>query len=107
MRRWNEGRFRLRFRDPTDQQFKIVDDKTGQIVAWARWTVPERMKGLAGGFRTYEDTTEGEFDGPESQWMQNPPAGCKEELYNEFFSGIKAMGKKWESDQKLGEYGVT
>jgi hypothetical protein len=104
MGRWSEARFRLRFRDPADQQFKIVDDESGQIVAWARWTVPEGMKGLAEGFRTYGDSRKGEFDGPESQWMQNPPEGCKEELYHEFFAGIKVMSKKWEADNKLGKW---
>lgn len=106
MQRWNEGRFRLRFRDPTDQQFKIVDDRTGQIAAWARWTVPETMKGLATGFRTYKESGEGGFDGPESQWMQNPPKGSNEELYHEFFTGIKAMDEKWESSKKLGEFSL-
>ncbi|KAK6065559.1 GNAT family protein [Seiridium cupressi] len=101
MRRWNEARFRLRFRDPTDQQFKVVDDESGRIVAFARWTVPAKMKGLAEGFRTYEDCSQGGFDGPENQWMQNPPEGSKEELYHEFFAGIKAMSKKWEADKKL------
>ncbi|KAH6659797.1 acyl-CoA N-acyltransferase [Truncatella angustata] len=101
MTKWTEARFRLRFRDPRDQQFKIVDDQTGQIVAWARWTVPENLKGLDPGFRLYEDLEEGEFNGPETQYMQNPPPGSKEELYHEFFGGIKGMANKWDSEKKL------
>lgn len=104
MTKWNEARFRLRFRDPADQQFKIVDDTTGQIVAWARWTVPENMKGLSEGFQVYEDSKDGDFEGPEAQYMQNPPEGSREDLYHEFFHAIKGMGKKWESEKKLGQY---
>ncbi|ETS82603.1 hypothetical protein PFICI_04479 [Pestalotiopsis fici W106-1] len=111
MRRWTEARFRLRFRNPSDQHFKVADVATGQIVAWARWTVPVEMKGLAVGFRTFDDDDDNNFldnnNGsvqgvtPEQQWMQNPPAGSDEELYHEFFAGIKAMSKKWESHTKL------
>jgi hypothetical protein len=99
MRRWTEARFRLRFRNPSDQHFKVADESTGQIVAWARWTVPVEMKGLAVGFRTFDDDDDlGDSNGgsstqgvaSEQQWMQNPPAGSNEELYHEFFAGIKA-----------------
>ncbi|KAI1877209.1 uncharacterized protein JN550_001281 [Neoarthrinium moseri] len=101
VRRWNEARFRLYFRDPTDQQFKVVDDTTGQVVGFSHWKVPAQFKGLVEGFRTYDDRAEGEFDGSVSQWMQNPPEGSKEDLYHEFFAGIKAMGAKWNIDEKL------
>jgi predicted TIM-barrel fold metal-dependent hydrolase len=103
LRRWNEARFRLRFRDPTDQQFKVVDNNTGNIVTFARWKVPEGMNGLAEGFQTYRDVSQGGFDGPESQWMHNPPEGSKEELYHEFFAAVRGMNQKWDAKKKLGE----
>lgn len=91
MRRWTEGRFRLRFHDPSEHHFKVSDVATGQIVAWARWVVPVDMKGLAVGFRTFEgddDSVQGVCS--EAEWMRNPPAGSNEELYHEFFQRNKA-----------------
>ncbi|KAH8681147.1 acyl-CoA N-acyltransferase [Xylariales sp. PMI_506] len=125
MRAWTETRFRLRFRDPGDQQFKVVDESQsqgqgGRLVAFARWQVPQDQgeggrhealrRALAPGFRTYEygegeGEGEGEggaaFAGSETQWMDRPPAGCREDLYDEFFAGIRGMSQKWEAKKML------
>lgn len=103
MRRWNEARFRLRFRDPTDHQFKVVDNSNGRIVGFARWRVPEGMKGLAQGFQTYNEVAEDEYDGLESQWMHDPPKGSNEAQYHEFFTAIRGAGQRWDAKNKLGK----
>lgn len=104
MREWTKARFGLRFADPKVQQFKVVDDETGRLVAFARWNIPEQMKGLNEGFVVYADGDGGKEDlnGADYKWMQKPPVGALEELYYAFFGGIKKMSAKWDAKTKLG-----
>ncbi|KAI0132147.1 acyl-CoA N-acyltransferase [Xylariales sp. AK1849] len=97
MRRWNEARFHLRFMDPTYQQFKVVEEESGQVVAFSQWIVPVCMKGLAEGFKAYG---KGDFNDPENE-TGSAPEGCNEELYREFFAGVRGMNQKWEATEKL------
>ncbi|KAJ6536963.1 acyl-CoA N-acyltransferase [Mycena capillaripes] len=82
MRAWTLARFARRFQDPNDQQFKVMEEGTAEVVAFARWGVPQGMKGLAAGF-------------------EELPEGANEEVFNEFFAGIKRMQAKWDAKSKL------
>ncbi|CAJ2512887.1 Uu.00g010060.m01.CDS01 [Anthostomella pinea] len=62
MRAWNEQRIRRRFADSGTQQFKVVDDASGDVVAWAKWDPPAEMTGLRMGFVVYDE--EGRAVGP-------------------------------------------
>ncbi|KAJ7142732.1 hypothetical protein C8R44DRAFT_761016 [Mycena epipterygia] len=88
MHAWTFVRFVRRFEDPTDQQFKIVEETSSKVVAFAQWGIPSGMKGLAEGFRTYE-------------LAEKIPEGANEEVFHEFFAGIKHMQAKWAAKSKL------
>ncbi|KAJ7869879.1 hypothetical protein B0H14DRAFT_3440361 [Mycena olivaceomarginata] len=68
MRAWTLVRFVRRFEDPTDQQFKIVEETSSQVVAFAR--------------------------DAQSRGKQEIPEGVNEEVFHEFFAGIKHMPAK-------------
>ncbi|KAI0165979.1 hypothetical protein GGR57DRAFT_220 [Xylariaceae sp. FL1272] len=98
MRQWNEERIRRRFADPNTQQFKVTDDQTGKVVAWAKWDLPRgRMLAMSEGFQTYgengepvrmnendKQTEKLEQSGQASDksYAQGPPDGCDVELFN-------------------------
>ncbi|KAF9068143.1 hypothetical protein BDP27DRAFT_1327694 [Rhodocollybia butyracea] len=90
MREWTTKRFLLRFANPRDQQFKLVDIETGDLVAFIRWDVPESMKGLDDGFEVFK------VFGDESEEMtkendSTPPEGANEEK----------MSEKWDTKNML------
>jgi L-amino acid N-acyltransferase YncA len=108
MRAWTLVRFVRRFEDPTDQQFKIVEETSSQVVAFARWGVPSGMKGLTEGFRTYELAESLTCRDAQSCGKQEIPEGANKEVFHEFFAGIKHMQAKWDAKSKLGEsLGIT
>ncbi|KAK8042718.1 hypothetical protein PG994_013201 [Apiospora phragmitis] len=92
MRQWSDLRFRQRFQDPTDQQFKVVDVETGKVAGFARWVVPEAMEAvMQAGFRTY---TEVESGLPEGIEMPEMADGAPAEAWRSFFGPVKAMSAK-------------
>ncbi|KAI0406863.1 hypothetical protein F4802DRAFT_605993 [Xylaria palmicola] len=125
---WHEERIRRRFTDPSTQQFKVVDDADGTIVAWAKWDPPPEMTGLAAGFVEYDATgqpvrprergslgADGE-DGTErgtsgkgqavgklsaKSYALGPPEGSDVALFQEFFDGIVGMEKRYQTNKKL------
>ncbi|KAJ7908366.1 acyl-CoA N-acyltransferase [Mycena leptocephala] len=101
MRAWTLVRFVRRFEDPTDQQFKIVEETSSQVVAFARWGVPSGMKGLTEGFRTYELAESLTCRDAQSCGKQEIPEGANKEVFHEFFAGIKHMQAKWDAKSKL------
>ncbi|KAI1079512.1 acyl-CoA N-acyltransferase [Whalleya microplaca] len=116
MRAWNTARFAARFRDPRTQQFKVVDDASGDVVAFAKWVPPRPMVGLRRGFVVYDEAGrevkgdgvgvekgEGDGSGDGEKWRKitAPPEGADHELYYEFFEGLKRMGEKWDTKNKL------
>ncbi|KAF8185552.1 acyl-CoA N-acyltransferase [Mycena galopus ATCC 62051] len=101
MRTWLLRRFVRRFEDPTDQEFKIVENTSSQVVAFARWGVPSGMKGVAEGFRTYELAESLTGREAQSYGKQDMPEGANEEVFHEFFAGIKHMQAKWDAESKL------
>ncbi|KAI1405322.1 hypothetical protein F4819DRAFT_482839 [Hypoxylon fuscum] len=117
MKKWHDDRIRGRFADPHTQQFKVVDETTGAVVAFAKWDPPATMKGLRGGFVTYDEHGEvakqqagegrgggeGGAEGKAKVMTQKlqAPEGSKEGLYEDFFARLKKMGEKWQTDEKL------
>ncbi|KAI8629546.1 hypothetical protein F5Y19DRAFT_475532 [Xylariaceae sp. FL1651] len=122
MRAWNEERIRRRFVDPNTQQFKVVDDASGEIVAWSKWDPPPRMTGLREGFVVYneagepidaneqggsevhegEGKDEGETSGASAKkYALGPPEGSNAVLFREFFDSIVGMEKKYNTKDKL------
>ncbi|KAJ2994423.1 hypothetical protein NUW58_g1561 [Xylaria curta] len=122
---WQQERVRQRFTDPNTQQFKIVDDGNGTIVAWAKWETPPRLTGLKEGHIVYDDAGEpinidadskngeetGAFGGKEADikttaksYALCPPEGSNAALFQTFFAGLVSMGKKYQASEKLGNY---
>lgn len=107
MRAWHASRIAGRFADPGTQQFKVVDDATGTIVAFAKWDPPATMKGLSPGFVVYDEEGKPVDATGEQGKKQNAlqaPEGADPALYGEFFAGLKRMGEKWRAHEKLGTY---
>ncbi|KAF9046991.1 acyl-CoA N-acyltransferase [Rhodocollybia butyracea] len=100
MRDWSTKRFLLRFADPKDQQFKLVDNETGDLVGFIRWYVPEGMKGLDEGFEVFKVFGD-ESDEIAKKHKSALPEGVNEELWNEFFGGMKKMNDKWDTKRML------
>ncbi|KAK8028861.1 acyl-CoA N-acyltransferase [Apiospora marii] len=99
MGRWSDLRFRKRFQDPTDQQFKVVDTETGRIAGFARWMVPAALdEALREGFRTYGEVESGLPEGIEVPEMAE---GAPAEAWRSFFEPVKASAAKWDSTHKL------
>ncbi|KAF2963320.1 hypothetical protein GQX73_g10259 [Xylaria multiplex] len=114
---WSEERIRRRFADANTQQFKVVDDTNGTIVAWAKWDPPSRMTGLRDGFVVYDeagdsigvDSKHGEgkekggADGKTSgkSYALGPPEGANIPLFQKFFDGIVGIGQKHQASEKL------
>lgn len=102
MGRWSDLRFRKRFQDPTDQQFKVVDTETGRIAGFARWMVPAALdEALGEGFRTYGEVESGLPAGVEVPEMAE---GAPEQAWRDFFEPVKASGVKWDSTHKLSQF---
>ncbi|KAK6827885.1 hypothetical protein PG990_009525 [Apiospora arundinis] len=100
MARWTDLRFRQRFQDPTDQEFKVVDNENGgRIAGFARWMVPEAMDQTMGkGFRTYSEAESGLPEGIDIPEMAE---GAPAHAWRSFFEPVKASGVKWDSKHKL------
>ncbi|KAJ8121007.1 hypothetical protein ONZ43_g2436 [Nemania bipapillata] len=119
IRLWSEERILRRFADPNTQQFKVVDDANGTVVAWAKWDPPSQMTGLAEGFVVYNETCQpittsltpatqierggGKADGQAStkRYAPGPPEGSNSGLFKTFFDGIADMEKKYQAEKKL------
>ncbi|KAF3067165.1 hypothetical protein GL218_08797 [Daldinia childiae] len=108
MRAWHASRIRGRFGDRATQQFKIADASSGAVVAFAKWDPPSTMEGLREGFVVYDGEgrevgLEGKGEGGEAvqKKLLKAPEGADEKLYEEFFDGLKTMGEKWRSHEKL------
>ncbi|KAI0882777.1 uncharacterized protein GGS22DRAFT_168707 [Annulohypoxylon maeteangense] len=97
MHAWNTDRIRARFADPGIQQFKVVDEATGKIVAFAKWDVPAAVKGLAEGFEVFDEEgrvvqrKEGEEE-EVKKFVLEVPEGVDKELFDELFIGLKKYG---------------
>ncbi|KAI1747541.1 hypothetical protein F4782DRAFT_419431 [Xylaria castorea] len=116
---WQEERIRRRFADPSTQQFKVVDDANGNIVAWAKWDPPSHMVGLKEGFTLYDESGEpvnagagnkkakekGKGDGKTGTEIHalGPPEGSNAALFQAFYDCLVAAEEKFQASEKLGE----
>ncbi|KAI2609439.1 uncharacterized protein GGS25DRAFT_520232 [Hypoxylon fragiforme] len=104
MHAWQSSRIAGRFQDRSTQQFKVVDENVNPpaVVAFAKWDPPTAgMKGLREGFVVYDGREEGRGGKKQTTQLLAPPEGADEELYTEFFTGLKRMGEKWRAHEKL------
>ncbi|KAI0379799.1 hypothetical protein F5Y04DRAFT_114657 [Hypomontagnella monticulosa] len=109
MHAWHASRIVGRFGDPSTQQFKVVDNATGSIVAFAKWDPPATMSGFRPGFVVYDEDgrpvsgmgKEGKEGKGKKQAPLQAPDGADPKLYEEFFNGLKRMGEKWRTSEKL------
>ncbi|TRX87879.1 hypothetical protein FHL15_011218 [Xylaria flabelliformis] len=109
---WQEERIRRRFADPSTQQFKVVDDADGKIVAWAKWDPPSQMVGLREGFTVYDEPVNAgtgnknaketrKGDGEIEAHTLGPPEGSNAALFKTFFDGVAGAEKKFQANEKL------
>ncbi|KAI1739450.1 hypothetical protein F4680DRAFT_421626 [Xylaria scruposa] len=114
MWKWQEERIRRRFADSSTQQFKVVDDANGTIVAWAKWDPPSQMVGLKEGFTLYDesgkpvDASSGNKNAKEMRKEDEieahalgPPEGSNVALFKAFFDGVAGAEKKFQASEKL------
>lgn len=110
---WQEERIRRRFADPSTQQFKVVDDASGAVVAWAKWDPPPQMTGLREGFVVYgasdgsggteqeEGASSSSGETSAKSYALGPPEGSHITLFHDFFDRLVKMEKKWQAEEKL------
>ncbi|KAI1421020.1 hypothetical protein F5Y12DRAFT_66948 [Xylaria sp. FL1777] len=124
MKSWQEERIRRRFVDASTQQFKVVDDANGTIVAWAKWDPPPCMTGLREGFVVYDETgrpmSTSSLDADDGgktkplkekeqangntsgkSYALGPPEDSNIALFHEFYDALMSMEKKYQASQKL------
>ncbi|KAI0544476.1 hypothetical protein F4679DRAFT_564708 [Xylaria curta] len=104
MWKWQEERIRRRFADASTQQFKVVDEANGTIVAWAKWDPPSHMVGLREGFTIYDEPDKKEMkkgDGEIEAHALGPPEGSNVALFKTFFDGVAGAEKKFQASEKL------
>ncbi|RYP48613.1 hypothetical protein DL768_005533 [Monosporascus sp. mg162] len=118
---WMRRRVERKMRDPSVRHFKIADAASGDLVAWARWDVPEGKEAAFGAAAVADDdardvsgllvfreekavageskttaTTEG------APTVTDHPEGADPELCRGFFDALAGMAKKWDAKSKLG-----
>ncbi|KAI1214120.1 acyl-CoA N-acyltransferase [Annulohypoxylon truncatum] len=120
MRAWNADRVRARFTDPRVQQFKVAEEGTGRVVAFAKWDVPATVTGLRGGFVMYDEKGKVVVGGAEKEdgggekggdgvgdagevkkHGLKAPEGVDQVLFDEMFGGLMRMQEKWRTSEKL------
>ncbi|KAI3398255.1 hypothetical protein diail_9593 [Diaporthe ilicicola] len=117
MMEWTVRRTRGKMRDRSVRHYKVVDVQTGDVVAFARWNIPEgstRFGEWPGGDGEVDVSglvrSEGEAPAPLTGGANTPgqspaaldlPLGSKEELCRDFFDGLSRMSSKWVTKDML------
>lgn len=124
MMQWMVPRIRNKMRDRSVRHFKVVDAQTGDMVAFARWDIPEGSIKFGewlggGGEADVSELVKGEGEPangaapaaltggteapqPTSAPMEIPP-GADAELCRDFFDGLSRMSSKWVTPDMLGK----
>ncbi|KAI5860790.1 acyl-CoA N-acyltransferase [Durotheca rogersii] len=89
---WMRQRFRCNLGTRGVHQFTLADAGTGDIVAFARWSVPAGHAGLFGEWAGAESEGEAGVDYPEG----SPPEPCRR-----FFDALQHMADKHGADGML------
>ncbi|RYO97973.1 hypothetical protein DL764_007234 [Monosporascus ibericus] len=118
---WMRRRVERKMRDPSVRYFKIADVASGDLVAWARWNVPDGKEAAFGPaaaadddardvsrlliFREEEEAVAGEKKmtattetGPADT---DYPEGVDPKLCKGFFDALDDMAKKWDAKSML------
>lgn len=131
MMEWMVRRIRRKMGDRSVRHFKVVDARTGDMVAFARWDVPPGSNAFgewAGGDGVngsgevdVSELVEGEGDGEANGEAPGPltggvdaphssssadldiPRGADPELCRGFFDGLSRMSSKWMAQDMLGK----
>lgn len=104
MRKWQADRIRGWLANPRTREFKVVEEATGRMVAFAKWDLPKSLKGLDAGYVKESPKEEGKGEGGaegEAQKGPGAPEGCNLEMYKELFDSMNIMREKWQVDDKL------
>lgn len=136
MMEWMVTRISRKMADPSMRHFKVVDARTGEMVAFARWDIPRGSaafgewlggEGVNGGGVEVADVSslvkkgEGEANGevaapltggadapqPSSSAASDLPRGADPELCRGFFDGLVRMSSKWMAEDMLGKQLAT
>ncbi|KAI1774907.1 acyl-CoA N-acyltransferase [Hypoxylon cercidicola] len=108
MRAWQADRIRSWLANPRVRAFKVVDQATSRLVAFAKWDLPTSLKGLDAGLVAYDEQgkaveqspKEGEAQGVATRDL-GAPEGANVEMFQDLFVGITRMREKWQVDGKL------
>ncbi|KAI1657217.1 acyl-CoA N-acyltransferase [Daldinia decipiens] len=118
---WMKRRIRRKMDDRSVRHFKITDDQTGDVVAFARWGIPEGYEKSFGEWVGNKETTVdvSQIVTPGDVTGENPPAnsvsveainppvanypkGSRPELCQVFFDALKVSSDKHNADKMLG-----
>lgn len=129
MMEWMVRRIRRKMGDRSVRHFKVVDARTGDMVAFARWDVPQGSDAFGewvggdevndsgevdvSGLVKSEGETNGEAPEPLTGGVDAPhssspgdldiPRGADPELCRGFFDGLSRMSDKWMAQDMLGK----
>ncbi|KAK7717320.1 hypothetical protein SLS64_002810 [Diaporthe eres] len=130
MMEWMVRRIRRKMADRSVRHFKVVDARTGDMVAFARWDVPQGSDAFGewvgddeingSGEVDVSGLVEGEGEGEANGEASEPltggvdaphssssaaldiPRGADPELCRGFFDGLSQMSSKWMGQDMLG-----
>ncbi|KAI0160895.1 acyl-CoA N-acyltransferase [Hypoxylon sp. FL1284] len=97
MRAWQDERIRGWVANPRTRLFKVVEDASGRMVAFAKWDPPASFKGLDDESAVEEPPKD---EGGAAEALRGPEGG-NEELFRDLFAGMKRLREKWDVDEKL------
>ncbi|KAI1646274.1 acyl-CoA N-acyltransferase [Daldinia loculata] len=118
---WMKRRIRRKMDDRSVRHFKITDDQSGDVVAFARWDIPEGYEKAFGEWVGNKETAVdvSQIVAPGEVTGENPPAnsapveainppvadypkGSRPELCQVFFDALKVASDKHNADEMLG-----
>ncbi|KAI0912059.1 acyl-CoA N-acyltransferase [Ustulina deusta] len=104
MSEWLRTRIRKKMADRNVRHFQIVNQKEREVVAFARWDVPEGYEAQFGEWVGSDDATENgaEEAEPATAKTMAGPRGSNPELCQKFFALLSGLSKKWNAERMLG-----
>lgn len=98
---WMHGRIQRKLANRNVRHFRVLDDQK-ELVAWARWDIPEGYEAQFGEWAGYNGAVP-DADGSH----QAVPRGSDPEVCEYFFAKLVSLSNKWNADEMLGMVHLT